>query len=139
MKPLKWPLVLFAIVGALLSACTSSTPVASQTRVVTTPLTPSPEFSCPATPPTSASGASQVLLIDQAPQDCFPTDAAKITAVALESNMLLIKGAAWSISLGYMPRPLFWSQTHRNGPDIFPMMRRATPVPRMWRDDCRSI
>ena len=98
MKPLKWLLVLFAIVGALLSFCTSNTPVVSQTGVMITPetrvatatLTPSPEFSCPMTLPTSVSGASQVLLIDEAPQDCFPTDAAKITAVALERNILKI-------------------------------------------------
>jgi hypothetical protein len=90
MKPLNWLLVLFAIVSALLSACTSSTPVVSQTRVTPATLTPSPEFSCPITLPTSVSGVSQVLLIDEAPQDCFPTDAAKITVVVLERDLLKI-------------------------------------------------
>src|SRR5688500_12062862 len=97
MKPLE-SLFLFAIVGALISSCTSSTPVVSQTSVMITPetkvatatLTPSLEFSCPTTLPTSVSGTSQVLLIDEAPHGCFPTDAAKITAVALERNILMI-------------------------------------------------
>ncbi len=98
MKPLKWLSLLFAIVSALLSSCSSNTPVISQTggmitpetKVATATLTPSPEFSCPTTLPTSVSGSSQVLLIDEAPQDCFPTDAAKITAVTLERNILQI-------------------------------------------------
>jgi hypothetical protein len=90
MKPLNWLLVLFAIVGALLSSCTSSTPVVSPTRAAMATLTPSPEFSCPPMLPTSVSGVSQVLLIDEAPQHCFPTDGAKITAVALERNILKI-------------------------------------------------
>ena len=98
MKPLKWLLLLFAIVGVFPSACTSTTPVVSQTGVISTPgtkvpvpaLTPSPEVSCPATFPMSVNGTSQVLLIDEAPQNCFPTDAAKITAVALEGNLLKI-------------------------------------------------
>ncbi len=99
MKPLKWPLLLFATVGPLLFSCTSSTPVVSQTgvimtpetRVATVPLTSSPEFLCPTTLPTSGKGTSQVLLIDEAPQDCFPTDAAKITAVTIESYILKIQ------------------------------------------------
>src|SRR5687767_13405257 len=91
MKPLNWLLLLFAIVSALLSSCTSNTPVVSQTKVATATLTPSPEFPCPTTLPTSVSGTSQVLLIDEAPQDCFPTDAAKITAITLEENILKIQ------------------------------------------------
>ena len=97
-KPLRRLLVLFAIIGALISACTSSTSVVSQTGVTMTPettiatamLTPSSEFACPTMPPTSVSGISQVMLIDEAPQDCLPTDAAKVTAVALEKNILKI-------------------------------------------------
>jgi hypothetical protein len=90
MKSLKWLLVLFAFVAALLSSCTTSTPVVSQTRIAIATLTPSPEFSCPITFPTAVSGVSQVLLIDEAPQSCFPTDPAKITTVALERNILKI-------------------------------------------------
>jgi hypothetical protein len=98
MKPFKWPLLLFTIVGTLLSSCTSSTPIVShtgllmtpETKVATAALTPSPELLCPTTLATSVSGTSQVLLIDEAPQDCFPTDAAKITAVTLERNILKI-------------------------------------------------
>jgi hypothetical protein len=97
MKLLKWLLVLFAIVGGFLSACTPSTPVVSQTGIsltpetrVATPLSPSAEFSCPPTLPASVGGTSEVLLIDEAPQDCFPTDAAKITHVALQRNILKI-------------------------------------------------
>lgn len=98
MKPVKWLLVFLAIVGVLLSACTSSTPVVRQTSVIVTPETkvatatptPSPEFSCPPTFPTSVSGTSQVLLIDEAPQNCFPTDAAQIRAVALDRKILKI-------------------------------------------------
>ena len=97
MKPFE-ALFLFAIVEALISSCISTTPVVSQTSVIVTPetkvatatLTPSPEFSCPPTLPTSVSGTRQVLLIDEAPYNCFPTDAAKITAVALERNILMI-------------------------------------------------
>jgi len=151
MKPLKWLLLLFAMVDGLLSSCTSRTPVVSQTGVIMTPetrvataiLTPSPEFSCPTTLPTSVNGTSQVLLIDEAPQDCFPTDAAKITAVTIESYILKVQvvyqGAARSIPLGYMPRLLFCCQTRRNGHYIYRMMRMGTRVPRMWRNNCRSI
>src|SRR5215210_4845368 len=64
--------------------------ITPETKVATATLTPSSEFPCPTTLPTSGSGTSQVLLIDEAPQDCFPTDAAKITAVALERNILKI-------------------------------------------------
>lgn len=98
MKPLKWLWILFAIFDGLLSACTSSTSVVSQTGVTLTPetkvatatLTPSPEFSCSIMLPASVGGIRQVLLIDEVAQDCFPTDAAKITAVALERNILKI-------------------------------------------------
>ena len=98
MKPLKWLLVLFAIVGVFPSACTSNGPVASQTNATMTPeimaasvtLTLLSEFSCPPTFPTSVNGTSQVLLIDEAPQNCFATDAAQITDVALEGNILKI-------------------------------------------------
>ena len=90
MKPLKWLLVLFAIVGAFLSSCASRPPVVSPTRVATVTLTPSPESSCPTMLSTSVSGVRQVLLIDEAPQDCFATDTAKITAVVLDRNILKI-------------------------------------------------
>ncbi|HLO33785.1 MAG TPA: NigD-like C-terminal domain-containing protein [Anaerolineales bacterium] len=39
---------------------------------------------------TSVSGTSQVLLIDESHKDGFPTDAAKITAITLEKNILKI-------------------------------------------------
>ena len=98
MKPLKWLLALFTIVGVLLSACTSRTSAINQTGVTMTPETKvapaafieSPGFLCPPTFPTSVSGTSQVLLIEEAPQNCFPTDAAKITSIALERNILKI-------------------------------------------------
>ena len=90
MKPLKWLLVLLTIVAMLLSSCTSNTPVISQTEVATTTLHPSSEFSCPPTFPTSVNGISPVLLVDEAPQNCFPTDTAKITTVALEGTILKI-------------------------------------------------
>ena len=90
MKPLRWLLVLFAIVVMLPSSCTSNTPVISETEVTTATLTPSPEFPCPPIYPTSINGTSQVLLIDEAALSCFPTDAARITTVALEGNILKI-------------------------------------------------
>ena len=40
--------------------------------------------------PTSVSGTGQVLLIDEWPKDGFPTDAAKITTITLEKNILKI-------------------------------------------------
>jgi hypothetical protein len=61
-----------------------------ETKIATATLTPSPEFSCPAAFPAPVNGVSQVLLIDEAPQDCFPTDAARITTVRLERNILKI-------------------------------------------------
>jgi hypothetical protein len=90
MKPLKWLLVLFATFGALLSSCASSTLVASPAKVAMVTLTPSPKFSCPIKFPTPVSGVSQVVLIDEAPQSCFPTDPAKIRAVTLDRNVLKI-------------------------------------------------
>jgi hypothetical protein len=98
MEPLKCWLLLFASVGALLSACDPGMPVISQTGVPITPetraatatLAPSSKFPCPTALPTSVSRTGQVLLIDEAPRDCFSTDAAKITAVVLERNTLKI-------------------------------------------------
>ena len=98
MKALNRLSLLFTLASALISACRSNTPVVSQTGVIMTPetkvatamLAPSPEFSCPTTVPTAVNGMSQVLLLDEAPQDCFPTDAAKITDVALERSILKI-------------------------------------------------
>ena len=75
---------------ALTGCVASQTPESLPPTKLTTVASQTPEFSCPTTLPTSASGISQVLLIDEAPQDPFPADAAKITAVTLERNILKI-------------------------------------------------
>ena len=99
MKALKWLSLLFAIVGVLISSCSSSPPVVSQTivnitpkaKVATATLTPSPEFLPPIKLSTSVSGSSQVVLFDDWPTEDFPTDAAKFTAITLEKNILKIQ------------------------------------------------
>ena len=75
---------------ALTGCVASQTPESLPPTKLTTVASQTPESSCPTTLPTSVSRISQVLLIDEAPQDCFPADAAKIRAVTLERNILKI-------------------------------------------------
>jgi hypothetical protein len=84
MKPLRQLLVLLVVVDTLLSSCASSVPVVSQTDVPAVTPTSSPEFPCPAALPAPVDGVNQVLIIDEAPLDCFPTNAAKITTAKLK-------------------------------------------------------
>jgi hypothetical protein len=88
-------LLLFTVVGVLLSSCSTTTPVVSSTAVILTPeakaatatLTPLPE-SLP-----SKNGPGQVLLFVDWPNDGFLNDAAKIMAITLENNILQIQVA----------------------------------------------
>jgi|SRR5215216_563326 len=82
------------------SACSNQMPIITTKQMETAtpfalPPTWTPNSSSPAEPTlilTSAlgSGTSQVLLFNDWPQDSFPTDAAKITAITLEKNILKI-------------------------------------------------
>jgi hypothetical protein len=90
MRPLRRLLVLLVVADTLLSSCASIVPVVSQTNVPAVTPTSSPEFRCPAALPAPVNGVSQVLIIDEAPLDCFPTDAVKITTVGLEREILKI-------------------------------------------------
>jgi hypothetical protein len=98
MRGLQWLLLLVSI-SALLSFCSSNMPVVSptdgfitpETKVATATLTPAPTSLPPTKLSTSVSGTSQVLLFDDWPQDGFPTDTAKITAITLEKNILKIR------------------------------------------------
>lgn len=87
MKRSKWLLLLLVIAGALISCCSSNTPVVSPTKIVT----PSLKSLTPTKPPTSVNGISQVLLIDESHKDSFPLDAAKITSIILEEDILKIQ------------------------------------------------
>lgn len=99
MKQLKRLLLLFTMAGALITSCRSNTSVVSPTRIMTTvetkvataTLTPSPEFLLVTKLWTSKSENSQILLFDDWPKDGFSTDAAKITAITLEKNILKIQ------------------------------------------------
>lgn len=55
------------------------------------PRTEGPELSKPTKTSVSIVETSQVVLYDEWPSDGFPNDAAKITATALEDNILTIK------------------------------------------------
>lgn len=78
--------LLFVIAGVLLSSCSSNGSVVRPTKVVT----PSLEFLTPTKLPTPVNGISQVLLIDESHKDSFPMDAAKITSITLEKDILKI-------------------------------------------------
>ena len=99
MKQMKWLLLLLTVVGALISSCGLNTPGVSSTSVMITAesnvataiLTPLPESLPPTKLSTSASGISPVLLIDEQHKDGFRTNAAKITAVTLDNDVLKIQ------------------------------------------------
>jgi hypothetical protein len=89
---------LFLVVST--SACSNQMPLIKTEQMETAtpfalPPTWTPYTSSPTEPTliltsTSASGTSQVLLFDDWPQESFPSDAARITAITLEKNILEI-------------------------------------------------
>jgi hypothetical protein len=90
---------LFLVVGA--SACSNQMPIITTEQMETAtpfalPPTWTPNPASPAEPTliltfTFGTGTSQVLLFTDWPHDGFPTDAAKITAITLEKNVLKIQ------------------------------------------------
>jgi hypothetical protein len=101
-KAPKMKLILaFLFVMVNTSACRNQMPIITTEQIETAtpfalPPTWTPNQSSPAEPtliltPALGSGTRQVLLFTDWPQDRFPTDAAKITAITLEKNILKIQ------------------------------------------------